>query len=87
MGREPVFHYEEVKVSRNFIYTLNLKINDAQMGQIISVSDRLGLEKREIARRAITIGLRALDRARLPGSTVVGAGRQQQLELNLKGGK
>ena len=74
-------------MSREFIHTLNLKVNDAQRIQINSVAERLGLEKSEIARRAITIGLRALGRARLPGSPVSGLGQQQQLELHLTGGK
>jgi hypothetical protein len=74
-------------MSRNFVHTLNLKVNNQQLCEIESVSQRLGLEKSEVARRAITIGLRRFAKARLPGSPVAELGQQPQLELNLKGGK
>jgi len=47
---------------------LNVKIDQATLNDLESISRRLGLDKSEIARRALRVGLREFHGAELPGS-------------------
>jgi hypothetical protein len=64
-----------------------VRLEPADAAQIEDISLVLGLSSGEFLRRSIRVGIKALRRARLPGSPVAGPVQREQLQLNLKEGK
>jgi hypothetical protein len=52
----------------SFKTRLNYWVGEAQITKLNEIAERLGLDKSEIARRAMALGLRKFEHARLPGS-------------------
>lgn len=55
-------------MSREFERQVNVKFDQRTYAKVEEISERLDLRVSEIVRRAVTVGLREFDNARLPGS-------------------
>lgn len=53
---------------KRFETGLNIRLHRADRDELERVSERLGLEESEVARRALRLGLRTLNDITLPGS-------------------
>lgn len=60
-----------------FKYRLNYWIDEQQLCKLDEVVGRLGLDRSEVARRAMAEGLEKFRRVRLPGSPTVQAKENQ----------
>jgi hypothetical protein len=70
-------------MARELERQVNVKFDHRTYTRIEEVSERLDLRISDVVRRAVTEGLKAFDRARLPGSP---AGRTGQLSFDFQGG-